>query len=69
MITKEKIWHLKQVKAERRISLYRMAGQGLTKRSAWKTAPPPYNPRAEGLLEPNDPQPKGAGKIEKTQQS
>ena len=32
------------------------------KQSAWKTAPPQYNPRAEGLLELNDPQPKGAGK-------
>ena len=64
-ITKEKIWHFKQVKAEQRISLYRMAGQSLTKRSTWKTAPPQYNPRAEGLLEQNDPRPKGAGKIQR----
>ena len=55
----------RQVKAERRISLYRTAGQSLTKRSTWKTAPPQYNPRAEGLLEQNDPQPKGAGKIQR----
>ena len=32
-----------------------MAGQSLMKRSTWKTAPPQYNPRAEGLLEQNDP--------------
>ena len=64
-ITKEKIWHLKQVKDERRISLYRMAGHGLTKQSAWKTTPPQYNPRAEGLLEQNDPRPKGAGKMQR----
>ena len=42
-----------------------MAGQGLTKRSAWKTTPPQYNPRVEGLLEQNDPQPKGAGKTQR----
>ena len=42
-----------------------MAGQGLTKRSTWKTAPPQYNPRAEGLLEQNDPRPKGAGKMQR----
>ena len=55
-ITKEKIQCLRQVKAERRISLHRMAGQtSLTKGSTWKTAPPQYNPRAEGLLEQNDP--------------
>ena len=43
-ITKEKIWHLRQVKAERRISLHRTAGQtSLTTRSSWKTAPPQYN--------------------------
>ena len=35
------------------------------KRSTWKTALPQYNPRAEGLLEQNDPQPKGAGKIQR----
>ena len=64
-ITKEKIWCLQQVKAERRISLYRMAGQSLMKRLTWKTALPQYNPRAEGLLEQNDPQPKGAGKIQR----
>ena len=54
-ITKEKIWHLQQTKAERWIRLYRMAGQGMMRRSTWKTAPPHYNPRAEGLLEQNDP--------------
>ena len=64
-ITEEKIWHLKQVKAERWISLYRMAGQDVMKRSAWKTTPPQYNPRAKGLLEQNDPQPKGAGKMQR----
>ena len=64
MITKEKIWHLKQVKAERWISLHRMAGQDVTKQSAWKTTPPQYNPRAAGLLE-HDPQPKGAGKMQR----
>ena len=42
-----------------------MAGQGLTKRSTWKTTPPQYNPRAEGLLEQNDPRPKGAGKMQR----
>ena len=42
-----------------------MAGQGLMKQSAWKTAPPQYNPRAEGLLEQNDPRPKGAGKMQR----
>ena len=35
------------------------------RRSTWRTAPPQYNPRAEGLLEPNDPQPKGAGKMQR----
>ena len=35
------------------------------KRSTWKTAPPQYNPRVEGLLEQNDPQPKGAGKMQR----
>ena len=64
MITKEKIWHLKQVKAERQISLHRMAGQDVMKWSAWKTTPPQYNPRAVGLLE-HDPQPKGAGKMQR----
>ena len=42
-----------------------MAGQGLMKKLTWKTAPPQYNPRVEGLLEQNDPQPKGAGKIQR----
>ena len=42
-----------------------MAGQSLTKRSTWKTAPPQYNPRDLRTLEQNDPQPKGAGKIQK----
>ena len=42
-----------------------MAGQGLTKRLTWKTTPPQYNPRAEGLLEQNDPRPKGAGKMQR----
>ena len=63
MITKEKIRHLKQIKAERRISLHRTAGQDVMKWSAWKTTPPQYNPRAAGLLE-HDPRPKGAGKIQ-----
>ena len=35
------------------------------KRSTWKTAPPQYNPRVEGLLEQNDPRPKGAGKMQR----
>ena len=35
------------------------------KRSTWKTTPPQYNPRAEGLLEQNDPRPKGAGKMQR----
>ena len=35
------------------------------KRSTWKIDPPQYNPRAEGLLEQNDPRPKGAGKIQR----
>ena len=65
MITKEKIQCLKQVKVERQISLYRTAGQDVMKWSAWKTTPPQYNPRAEGLLEQNDPQPKGAGKMQR----
>ena len=64
MITKEKIRHLKQVKAERRISLHRTAGQDVMKWSAWKITPPQYNPRAAGLLE-HDPQPKGAGKMQR----
>ena len=57
---KEKIWCLKQVKAEKRISLHRTAGQD----STWKTTPHHYNPRAAGLLE-HDPRPKGAGKIQR----
>ena len=64
MITKEKIQHLKQTKAERQLSLHRTAGQDVTKWSAWKTTPPQYNPRAAGLLE-HDPRPKGAGKIQR----
>ena len=64
MITKVKIRHLKQVKAERWISLHRTAGQDVTKWSAWKTTPPQYNPRAAGLLE-HDPRPKGAGKMQR----
>ena len=65
-ITKEKIRHLRQVKTERRISLHRMAGQtSSTRRLTWKTAQPQYNPRAEGLLDQNDPQQKGAGKTQK----
>ena len=32
------------------------------KRSTWKTTPPQYNPRVEGLLEQDDPRPRGAGK-------
>ena len=35
------------------------------RRSTWRTAPPQYNPRAEGLLELNDPRPKGAGKMQR----
>ena len=50
MITKEKIRCLKQIKAERRISLHKMAGQDVMKWSAWKTTPLQYNPRAAGLL-------------------
>ena len=63
MITKEKIRCLKQIKAQRWISFHRMAGQDVTKWSAWKTTPPQYNPRAAGLLE-YDPRPNGAGKIQ-----
>ena len=58
VITKEKIWHLKQIKAERQISLHRTAGQGMARRLTWKTTPPQYNPRAEGLLDQDDPRPK-----------
>ena len=42
-----------------------MAGQDVMKQSAWKTTPPQYNPRVEGLLEQNDPRPKGAGKMQR----
>ena len=42
-----------------------MAGQGLMKRSTWKTTPFQYNPRVEVLLEQNDPSPKGAGKMQR----
>ena len=58
---KEKIWHLKQVKADKRISLHRTARQD----SPWKMTPPPYNPRVEGLLEQEDPRPRGAGKMQR----
>ena len=58
-ITKEKIQHLKQVKADKQISFHRTAGQD----STWKMTPPNYNPRAAGLLE-HDPRPKSAGKIQ-----
>ena len=34
-------------------------------RSTWKTTPPQYNPRVEGLLEQDDPQPRGAGKMQR----
>ena len=37
----------------------------MAKRLTWKTTPPQYNPRAEGLLEQNDPRPKGAGKMQR----
>ena len=37
----------------------------MMKRSTWKTTPPQYNPRVEGLLEQDDPQPKGAGKMQR----
>ena len=37
----------------------------MTKRSTWKTTPPQYNSRAEGLLEQDDPQPRGAGKMQR----
>ena len=42
-----------------------MAGQGLMKRLTWKTTPPQYNPRAEGLLDQNNTRPKGAGKMQR----
>ena len=35
------------------------------KRLTWKTTPPQYNPRVEGLLEQNDSRPKGAGKMQR----
>ena len=35
------------------------------KRLTWKTTPPQYNPRVEGLLEQDDPQPRGAGKMQR----
>ena len=35
------------------------------KRLTWKATPPQYNPRAEGLLEQDDPQPRGAGKMQR----
>ena len=64
-VTKEKIWHLNQIKAERWISLYKTARKGLTKRLMWKMTPPQYNPRAEGLLGHNDTRPKGAGRMQR----
>ena len=35
------------------------------KRSTWKITPPQYNPRVEGLLEQEDPRPRGAGKMQR----
>ena len=64
-ITKEKIWCLKQTKAKQRISLHRTAGQDLMKQSTWKTTLPQCNPKAEGLLEQDDPQLRGAGKMQR----
>ena len=49
------------MKADKQISLHRTAGQD----STWKMTPPQYNPRAEGLLEQEDPQPRGAGKMQR----
>ena len=37
----------------------------MMKRLTWKTTPPQYNPRAEGLLEQDDPRPRGAGKMQR----
>ena len=37
----------------------------MMKQSTWKITPPQYNPRAEGLLEQEDPQPRGAGKMQR----
>ena len=44
-ITKEKIRCLRQVKAERRISLYRTAGQSLMKRINLEDSPTPVQPQ------------------------
>ena len=35
------------------------------KQSTLEDNPPQYNPRAEGLLEQDDPQPRGAGKMQR----
>ena len=37
----------------------------MARRLTWKTTPPQYNPRVEGLLDQDDPQPKGAGKMQR----
>ena len=37
----------------------------MMKRSTWKTTPPQYNPRVDGLLEQDDPRPRGAGKMQR----
>ena len=37
----------------------------MMKQSTWKITPPQYNPRAEGLLEQDDPRPRGAGKMQR----
>ena len=37
----------------------------MMKRSTWKTTPTQYYPRVEGLLEQDDPQPRGAGKMQR----
>ena len=49
------------MKADKQISLHRTARQD----PPWKMTPPPYNPRAEGLLEQEDPRPRGAGKMQR----
>ena len=41
MITKEKIWHLKQIKAERRISLHRTTGTGCDETVSLEKQPHP----------------------------
>ena len=37
----------------------------MMKRSTWKTTPPQYNHREEGLLEQDDPRQRGAGKMQR----